>query len=92
MIVELFKEEERYVTKVSVQISEYSKRNGGAGEGMGTLYAVEVIHPDGKWTVMGWYEDLNEARRGAQAEAEARGADLLAVSCWPNRQVAELSP
>lgn len=23
------------------------------------------------------------------AEAEARGADLLAVSCWPNRQVAE---
>ncbi|WP_334151610.1 hypothetical protein [Hyphomicrobium sp.] len=87
MITKLFPETEGVVSRVSVQISEYSERNGGAEEGMGTLFAVEVLFPDGKWSNVGYFKDLDEARRAAENEAAARGADMLSVSCWPNRQV-----
>tara|TARA_R110000751_G_scaffold307812_1_gene431820 strand:- start:13203 stop:13472 length:270 start_codon:yes stop_codon:yes gene_type:complete len=86
MIRKLFPEAEHVVSKVSVQVSEYSERNGGADHG--TLFAVEVLFPDGKWSNMGWFRDLSEARRTAENEVAARGADLLPVSLWPNRQVA----
>lgn len=87
MITRLFGGTSGTVSKVSVQVSEYSERNGGADSG--TLYAVEVLFPDGKWFNMGYHRDLAEARRAASKEAKARGAELLAISKWPARQVQE---
>ena len=69
------------VAKVSVQVSEYSERNGGYDNG--ALFAVEVLFPDGKWVVMGYHKVLSAARQHAREEAEARAADLLSVSLWP---------
>lgn len=85
MIRKLFDNENATVAKVSVQVSEYSERNGGSDDG--TLYAVEVLFPDGKWTNVGYHRDLANARLAAREEAAARGADILLASRWPTRQV-----
>lgn len=87
MITRLFDDCRSGISRVSVQVSEYSERNGGADRG--TLYAVEVLFPDGKWSNMGYYRDLAEARRAASEEANARGAELLEISIWPTRKVQE---
>lgn len=83
-IIKLFPTEQSIVERVSVQVSEYSQRNGGADNGC--LFAVEVLFPDGKWWAVGYYKSLEEAKAAATKEAAERGADLIAVSFWPNCQ------
>lgn len=85
MIVNLFEDAPGIVSKVSVHVSEYSEANGGSDKG--TLYAVEVLFPDGKSAYIGFYKDLAEAWRIAGREAVARRADLLPHSLWKDRQV-----
>ena len=45
MIIKLFLTEQSIVERVSLQVAEYSQRNGGSDNG--TLFAVEVLFPDG---------------------------------------------
>lgn len=75
------------VARVSVQVSEYSAENGGRDAGEATLYAVEVLFPDGTWVVEDYHRDTTLARSHQLALAHARGADVLSESIWPNRQV-----
>lgn len=74
-----------FSSRVAVQVSEYSKQN--CGSDAGTVYMVEALFPDGKWSNCGMYYDLDEANEAAQIEAKVRDAELLAESCWPNRKV-----
>lgn len=85
MIVDLFSGDVCGITRATVQVSKYSEENGGSDSG--TLYIVEVLFPDGKWNSAGHFRDLGEARAAAAIEAEARDAELLTESRWPNRKV-----
>lgn len=76
------------VKEVSVQVSEYSARNGGSEDGS-TVYFVEILYLDGTWDVSGWYRDLNEAKEAAKLQAVLLDVKLLSQSIWPNRQVYE---
>ncbi|OJH45197.1 hypothetical protein [Paracoccus sp. SM22M-07] len=75
------------VSRVSVQVSQYSEANGGSELGTGTLFAVETLFTDGTWLVEHWHRDLQAARDHARAVADDRGAVVLINSMWPNRQV-----
>ena len=85
MVRKLFSSDKNFVTRPTVQVSEYSEENGGSDSG--TLYAVEVLFPDGTSVYSGFYRDLPSANTAAKTEAAARGAELLSESVWPNRQV-----
>lgn len=76
------------VTEVSVQVSEYSARNGGSDDGS-TLYLVEILYLDGTYDVSNWYRDLSEAREAAKLQAVLLDVRLLSQSIWPTRQVHE---
>jgi len=77
------------VDRVSVQVSEYSEKNGGVDRGLPTLYLVEVLFTDGTWATAGHFEDLAEARLAACMEAKNRNAKILKNSLWPSRKVTE---
>lgn len=87
MIINLFPTDRSIVERVSVQVSEYSERNGGSDNG--TWFIVEVLFPDGKHVWSSYHRSVEDARRAAENEAAARSADLLTVSMWPNREVSE---
>lgn len=84
-VVEISKSKNACVSKVSVQVSEYSEANGGADNG--TLYVVEVLFPDGTWVMTSHHKSLADAVDDAKSEAEKRDALLLTESMWPNRKV-----
>ncbi len=73
------------VTRVSVQVSEYSRANGGCDQG--TIYAVEVLFPDGKWDLVSLHDNLADAWLAAEKEASERKALLLPETLWPSRQI-----
>ena len=85
MIIPIPKNDRAIVTKVSVQVSLYSKQNGGSDDD--TVFAVEVLFPDGTWKIVETFEQLDAANAFAKSEAHSRGADLLPESRWPNRKV-----
>lgn len=75
------------VNQVSVQVSEYSEKNGGVDPGARTLFPVEVLFIDGTWVIAGHFYTLSDAKLAASKEAEKRNAVLLEKSLWPTRQV-----
>ena len=84
-VTKLFRPGQHCVLQPSIQVSEYSERNGGHDKGI--LYIVEALFPDGEWTQVGHHTDLDEAKKAAAHEAQVRGAVMLEESLWPNRQV-----
>jgi len=72
---------------VSVHIAEYSAANGGRDAGEETLYAVEVLYPDGTWEGVGYDNDYGVACSVALGEADVRDAVLLDECVWPSRKV-----
>lgn len=87
MILEIPMSPLSIVKRVTVMISEYSEENGGSDNG--TLYAVEVLFPDGTSPEPEFFRDLKNAKSVAEQEAKSRNAVLVKKSLWPNRVVSE---
>ena len=75
------------VSRVSVQVSEYSEENGGSDHTTGKIYAVETLFRDGTWVNEGYYRILAVAKVKQREVASARGAVVLPESIWPNRKI-----
>lgn len=86
-VVVLSNSRENSVDRVSVHIAEYSAENGGVDPGHPTLFAVEVLFPDGTWTSVAHGKVYASAYAIAVDEAEKRNAVLLDECYWPNRRV-----
>lgn len=84
-VVEIMPHSRTCVSRVSVQVSEYSVANGGNDSE--TLYTVEVLFPDGTWKIDSHHRNLGDAWIEAACVANDRGALLLPQSLWPSRQV-----
>lgn len=77
------------VSRVSVHIAEYSAENGGRDPNEAKLWGVEVLFPDGKWSSVGFFKTIKQARSVAKQEAKSRDAVLLSQCLWPNREVTQ---